>query len=820
MIKLEKSFNTNLARAYGALALLLASSSTSLAAFSDRTVSAGTSWDLDQTNSGNLLVAPAANELGAIVGIGIAGSNDHVYTWYADGTVSEGYSRDLEHHGSRVPFKMPKDANGNNLKEPSNIVAMAIAGSNDRVYTWYDDNSVSVGWSQDLGYYSGPSPVTFPEGLTAHDLVGVGIAGSNDHVYAWFANGTVSEGKSRNLAGYAQPYAYTPASGTKIGHIIGMGIAGSTDRVYTWYQDVELGNAHGGVADRVDAMAMDLLRRYRLPGLGISVSKNGRMVLEKGYGYRNVDTGSRMLSSSRCRIGSVSKMVTALSAMHLHQEDEDFSVDQPVYGGNGALNDSIYSLSYGKGIDRFQPIVSQAIASDDRVYTWYGNGTVSRGWSRDLDHYAAPKPYSVAPGKSAADLRAVAISGQDRVWAFYDDGTFSAGSSTTLDSRVARDPGAKVVFPSGYSMKNVVGLDMNDENHVYVWYDNGMTSAGTVEDFAAHVQPRSYIPAAGKSRYDIRGIGIAKSNSQVYVWYSDNTLSRGWSRDLDSHEGPRSYSLPNGVNDAQQDWDHWYGELSISHLMSHSAGFSRSGDIEGTAAMFNVDPEDVTYTQIHRHFLRTRKLGYEPGTWSQYSNHGMGLVGHIVAEQSGQTFRQYAQSHVVDAIGLNMEPASEGQDPNDAYAHRLVDGVPSAYLEDPASDVSLAAGGWKSSAGDLVRLMLATDRNPNHPDLLSPTTLDKMETRPYPGASSYALGWKHDKPHRFHHNGKLGAGTTYVARYDAGWSDLYSDQITVAVCTNISISKKQGSSKPLRRLAERIAKVTGTAEVSTSYDLH
>ena len=89
---------------------------------------------------------------------------------------------------------------------------------------------VSAGPSQDL---DASRPLYGYEGRWG--IVGMGIAGSDDHVYAWYADGTVSSGTSKDLGAYASPAPYTLASGKTPADIVDMGIAGSDDVVYAWY---------------------------------------------------------------------------------------------------------------------------------------------------------------------------------------------------------------------------------------------------------------------------------------------------------------------------------------------------------------------------------------------------------------------------------------------------------------------------------------------------------------------------------------------------------------------------------------------------------
>jgi hypothetical protein len=166
-----------------------------------------------------------------IVGMGIAGSDDHVYAWYKDGYVSSGTSRDLDVYRDLYTYSLPPG------KSPGDIVGIAIAGSNDHVYAWYKDESVSSGTSLDLDEYRDLYTYSLPPGKSPEDIVGIAIAGSDDHVYAWYRDGTVSSGTSMDLGEYLDPDAYYLPSGKSFDNIVGIGIAGSNDYVYAWYSD-------------------------------------------------------------------------------------------------------------------------------------------------------------------------------------------------------------------------------------------------------------------------------------------------------------------------------------------------------------------------------------------------------------------------------------------------------------------------------------------------------------------------------------------------------------------------------------------------------
>lgn len=191
-------------------------------------VVSGTSRDLDAYRPPRQyrLKSPGAE----VVGVAIAGSDDVVYAWYRDGTVSAGTSVDLVSRRLPYAYTLPPG------KRVEDIIDMAIAGSNDRVYAWYRDGMVSSGTSSDLDKYQAPAPYSLPHGKSPADVVGIGIAGSNDRVYAWYADGTVSSGTSRDLDASTPPQPVSMPSERSAGHILAQGIAGSNDHVYTWFR--------------------------------------------------------------------------------------------------------------------------------------------------------------------------------------------------------------------------------------------------------------------------------------------------------------------------------------------------------------------------------------------------------------------------------------------------------------------------------------------------------------------------------------------------------------------------------------------------------
>ena len=193
-------------------------------------VSAGSTGALDALREPYHYAPAVGRMLVEIVGMGITGSDDHIFVWYEDGTASSGASSDLDFYRAPYGYSLPSG------KTPADIIGMGIAGSDDRVFVWYRDGTVSIGISSDLDFHQTPYSYSLPPGKTPADIVGMGIAGSDDHVYAWYLDGTVSSGTSSDLGVYRAPYSYDLPYGKTPADIVGMGIAGSNDHVYVWYR--------------------------------------------------------------------------------------------------------------------------------------------------------------------------------------------------------------------------------------------------------------------------------------------------------------------------------------------------------------------------------------------------------------------------------------------------------------------------------------------------------------------------------------------------------------------------------------------------------
>lgn len=93
-----------------------------------------------------------------------------------------------------------------------------------------------------------------------------------------------------------------------------------------------LGAQRGPVSDttnRVVDRVFDAYRGTESPGCALGVSRNGRVVYERGYGMANLETGTPITPASIFHVASVSKQFTAMSIMLLAR-DGKLSIDDDI----------------------------------------------------------------------------------------------------------------------------------------------------------------------------------------------------------------------------------------------------------------------------------------------------------------------------------------------------------------------------------------------------------------------------------------------------------------------------------------------------------
>ena len=592
------------------------------------------------------------------------------------------------------------------------------------------------------------------------------------------------------------------------------------------------GACHSGLLAEVDRLAQDAAVNRDIPGMTVAVTKDGRLICNRAYGYANWDNQTLMQPEHRSQIGSTTKVLAASAMMKLVQDDGPLSTSTKVYGPNGILSDSDYQNAIRQGVRRHYPIVGLAIGNNVRVNAWYSDGRYTVGSSNDLGEHQGPQPFSLPTGKTMAELIAIARGGpQNQVYSWYRDGSYSIGTPSDLDATGSYLTGGDDdSFISGRK-DTIAGISVNKTgDQFYAYYHDGTVSSGSSPaNLTDLFNDRTYqVPGNQQRRYNI--VDIARSpNGNTLAWYSRGKASRGTVTDLAAHTAPFDYTRRE-MSGSRQHWIDQYESIEIRHLLSHTAGFTHSGDptqgaIKYNFANFNKLTNPLPYKLTNMYTLSTRPLLFDVGSRASYSNHGMGLTGHLISEISGQDWYGYLRRNILIPAGAeNIVPRGLYQNALDANPHSVNNnGVIRTKPLETSNHSGSAAGSLKASAADLARFMVATDGLDNHPDVLYGNTIARMESRPFPEAApGRAYGWgircqnSDCSNKRLSHNGKTGGGTSYIAKYqNYAVNGTTVDGINVAVVAN---SGNAGTGN-LQRLAQGIATEASESSPVVNYDL-
>lgn len=465
-----------------------------------------------------------AKAINDIRGVAIA-SNDWVYTWYADGSVTAGTSTSADAHRAVYKYTLPAGYTANQ------IVEIAIA-ADDRVYTWWSDGKVSIGTSSDLDAHQTPTGnFSVAQGKTRGMIVGIGI-GPGDTVHAWYDDGTRSSGNSQNLGNTAVAITdvdIVPST------TLGVDFS-SSGAVYTFYnKDNVYKRVVGTLSDQSTVEYAS--EKVTLPGdcpLSATIHEIGHSVGLKHEQSRcdrdshvrvfldNVTDGKEGNFDKECGV-SFSDYGGYDFASIMHYTSYGFSKNQnPTLLRRGTLGANIPNA------------IEMAIASDDHVYTWWEDGTVTAGTSSELETYRSRYPFTISGTRTVANIKGIAIASDDRVYTYYDDGKVSVGTTSDLDAHVAPYSYWLAYKPSGvrYQPHEILSVGISEDDHVYVWYTDGRVSWGTsnypgandLYDFSSPLDP---------DRDEIKGIDIS-SDDRTYVWYETGRASQGATWNLSS----------------------------------------------------------------------------------------------------------------------------------------------------------------------------------------------------------------------------------------------------------------------------------------------
>ncbi len=226
--------------------------------------------------------------------------------------------------------------------------------------------------------------------------------------------------------------------------------------------------------------------------------------------------------------------------------------------------------------------------------------------------------------------------------------------------------------------------------------------------------------------------------------------------------------------------------ITVRHLLAHSGGWSvHYGDMAfNSLLVLELNGETGTATMdSYCRFIASRKLHFDPGTRSSYSNMGYMFLKKVIESVTGQTYEKYIRNEVLKPVGITdmhighsylserrfNEVKYYQSDDNQLVS--CFDGtgrmVPKAYGGNPIELLG-PAGGWIASSVELAKLMVMVDGFKNFPDMLPNNLINQMvDNKLFKGP----LGWKTVKENGdWIRTGSMAGTSAIVKRQSNGFS--------------------------------------------------
>lgn len=92
----------------------------------------------------------------------------------------------------------------------------------------------------------------------------------------------------------------------------------------------------GFTSTAIDETIYRLMADEGVPGCAFALSRKGRLIFSKGYGWADIESGVEVDARSLFRIASLSKPITSVAVLKL-MEAGQFTLDDPAFGPQGIL---------------------------------------------------------------------------------------------------------------------------------------------------------------------------------------------------------------------------------------------------------------------------------------------------------------------------------------------------------------------------------------------------------------------------------------------------------------------------------------------------
>ncbi|HAH22746.1 MAG TPA: serine hydrolase [Prolixibacteraceae bacterium] len=229
-------------------------------------------------------------------------------------------------------------------------------------------------------------------------------------------------------------------------------------------------------------------------------------------------------------------------------------------------------------------------------------------------------------------------------------------------------------------------------------------------------------------------------------------------------------------------------KITVRHLLAHAGGWSlHYGDMAfNSLLVLELNGESgagAATMATYNHFIASRKLHFDPGTRSSYSNMGYMFLREVIESVTGQSYEDYVRNEVLKPIGITDMHIGRSYlsdrrfnevkyyESGEQQLVSCFDGtgrmVPKAYGGNPIELLG-PAGGWIASSMELAKLLVSVDGFSNVPDILPQSLISQMvEHKFFRGP----LGWKVVKDNGdWIRTGSMAGTSALVKRQSNGFS--------------------------------------------------
>ncbi|WP_034058097.1 serine hydrolase [Lacinutrix jangbogonensis] len=244
-------------------------------------------------------------------------------------------------------------------------------------------------------------------------------------------------------------------------------------------------------------------------------------------------------------------------------------------------------------------------------------------------------------------------------------------------------------------------------------------------------------------------------------------------------------------------------EITLKHLATHTSGLPKLPD-----NLESRNPKnpyvDYTYKDLYN-YISNHELKVDIGSVSEYSNVGMGLLGHILELQSGKTYEELVIEYIANPLQMNDTRLVF----NEAMKNRLAKGHEGLLETENWDIITLGgAGGIRSTASDMVKYIQANINSESIDSKLhnAMSLAHKSAYKNEEQRTEMALAWHIENGKFLLHNGATGGYSAMIALEKSG-----KRGVIVLTNSNQSIDpigiKIMMPTYPLKPILPSIAKV-------------